>query len=375
MKRILVINPGSTSTKAAVYEDLERVAEESLQMDENFVREFTHPTQQLDVRTKQIEDFMAKNHYTVDDFDIILGRGGMIPNCPGGAYKVNQLMVDVLTYCPSGTHASNLGAMVGYRISQGKVPVVITDPIVVDEMIDIAKVTGMPEIRFRAITHVLNSRYVARETAEQMGFDFFNTSYVVAHLGGGVSCNAYVNGKLIDCLCTDTGAMSPQRCGYVPLRPLVDMCYSGRYTQKEMQAKVSPEGGLYAYLGTQDAYDIELRCNAGEEKARFLMKAMAYQLAKGIGQMFVATNCEAKAIVLTGAMARWKELVKLITERVEKLAPVNVIPGEREMIAMAKTGLRVLEGTEEAREYDLIPPQFKDEAELYAFINKQRENA
>ena len=372
MKRILVINPGSTSTKIAVYEDLECVAEESLKMDEEFVRQNSLPTQQLDVRTAQIEEFMAKNNYTVDDFDIILGRGGMIHSCPGGAYQVNQLMVDVLTYAPSGTHASNLGALVGYRIAQGKKPVVITDPIVVDEMYDIAKVTGMPGVEFKPITHVLNSRYVARETAEQMGYDFFNTSYVVCHMGGGVSCNAYKNGKLVDCQCTETGAMSPQRCGYLPPRAVINMCFSGEYTKDQMMSKVSPEGGLYAYLGTQDAYEIELRVNGGDKQAEFLMRAMGYQLAKGIAQMYAATDCEAKAIVLTGAMARWKQLVQIISDQVGKLAPINVIPGEREMIAMAKTGVRVLDGTEVAKEFDRIPPQFKDKEDFYKFVAEQQ---
>lgn len=372
MKRILVINPGSTSTKIAVYEDLNCVAEESLKMDENFVRENSLPTQQLDVRTEQVREFMKKNNYTVDDFDIIMGRGGMVPYCPGGAYAVNQMMVDVLTYAPYGTHASNLGALVGYRLAEGKKPVAITDPIVVDEMYDIAKVTGIPGVTFNPITHVLNSRYVARETAEEMGYDFFNTSYVVCHMGGGVSTNAYKNGKLVDLLCTETGAMSPQRCGYVPPRAIINMCFSGEYTKADMMKLVSPEGGLYAYLGTQDAYEIELRVNGGDEKAEFLMRAMAYQLSKAIGQMFVATGCEAKAIVLTGAMARWKQLVQIITENVEKLAPVKVIPGEREMIAMAKTGLRILEGTEVAKEYDILPKGYATKADFDAFVAEEK---
>ncbi len=369
MRKILVINPGSTSTKIAIFEDMNKVGEVNLKMDENFVRTHSTVMEQAEYRTELVRDFLKEHGYAVEDFDIIAARGGYLPSCKGGIYAVNQLMLDVLKYAPQGQHASSLAAVIGYRLCGGKKPVIICDSISVDEMLPVAKVTGLPMIKRKPVAHVLNSRYAAREVAGKLGKDFENSKYIVCHMGGGCSVNAYDNGKLVD---TTADMMTPQRAGNLPNGDLVDLCFSGEYTQAKLHAMLIPEGGFYAYLGTQDAMEVENRAKAGDKLCRQLYEAMAYQINKCIGSMVMALGGDVDALVLTGALARSELLVKPIKAACGKVLHIEIIPGERELEALADGAIAALDGTREVMEYDVIPERFSNADEFYKFVESQK---
>lgn len=367
MKKILVINPGSTSTKIAIFEDMNKLGEVNLKMDEDFVRTHSVVMEQAEYRTELVRDFLVEHGYKVEDFDIIAARGGFLPPCKGGIYAVNQLMLDVLKYAPTGQHASSLAAVIGYQLCEGKKPVIICDSISVDEMYPIAKVTGLPMVKRKAVAHVLNSRYAAREVANKLGKDFESGKYIVCHMGGGCSVNAYENGKLVDTTCD---MMTPQRSGNLPNEELIGLCFSGKYTQAKLRSMTIPEGGFYAYLGTQDAMEVENRAKSGDEQCKMLYEAMAYQINKCIGSMVMALGGEVDALVLTGALARSELLVKPITEACGKTLHIEIIPGERELEALADAAIAALDGTRQVMEYDVIPEQFGSVEEFYKFVDE-----
>lgn len=370
-KNIFTINCGSTSTKIALYKNKELVVKSEQHIDADKIKDMKLVIEQLDLRTEQILDFFKTHDIDPATFDIIVTRGGTLPpvtHC--GAYSVNELMLAVLKYAPPAQHASSLSCMIGKKIAEPyNTPVIIYDPPSIDEADPIAKITGIPEITNVPVDHPLNSRKVGFEVAAKLGKKFDELNFIIAHLGGGISISCYNKGKFIDWIFDDEGPMSPQRAGRIPTRFLVDLCYSGKYTKSEMKSKLTAKGGLVAYLGTQDAREIEKMIEEGNEKAKELYTAMAYQVAKGIGEMSTVTCGNVDRIILTGGIAYSKKFTDMVSERVSFIAPIEIVPGEMEMEALALGGLRVLEGVEPIHEYDIYPKGFSSIEELKANKN------
>jgi len=349
---ILAINPGSTSTKIAVYEN----------ETELFTTNIVHPQEELDkissineqfgYRKNVILDYLRDKGFELSKLSAVVGRGGMLPPVKSGSYKVNDLMVDTLSNRPSIQHASNLGGPIAYEIAKSVgVEAYIYDSPRVDELIDIARISGLKEIPRTSTVHTLNSRAMAIKYAKSIGKAYSDLNLVVAHLGGGISLSCHEHGQMVDIVSDDEGPFSPERAGRVPCSKLVDLCYSGEYTQKELHKLLRGKGGLKSYLNTADAREVERRANEGDEYAKTVYEAMAYQVAKSIGEMATVVSGDVDAIILTGGIAYSKMFTDFITNRVKFISKVVVLPGENEMESLAYGVLRVLKGEETAREY------------------------
>ena len=350
-KHILAINPGSTSTKVALYRDHEALFSKSL-VHGDVVQKFDGILNQYPMRLEAIEEFLRENGIDVRQLDAIVGRGGLLLPVRTGAYRVNRTMLDRLRDPDTQPHESNLGAILADAIArEAKVEAYIYDAVRVDELEDIARVTGMPEITRVAATHTLNSRGMCMRLAAQENKDYLDLNIIVAHMGGGVSLNVHKKGRMVEIVSDDEGPFSPQRCGAVPCRPLVNMCFSGRYTKADIQRRQKSAGGLMGYLGTDDTREVERRVLAGDEQAEKILSAMAYQIAKAIGELAAAVDGEVDHIILTGGIAYSEMFTGWIAKKVRFIAPVRVMPGECEMEALAFGVLRVLSGEEKAREY------------------------
>lgn len=345
---ILVINPGSTSTKVAIFEDEEKKIQQTLRHDASELEKFDDLMEQEEFRKRAIIDFIESNGYKIDDFNAIACRGGILPPLESGTYIVNEEMVDYLKNKTKVKHASNLAAVIGYSLSNGKIPVYITDPVSVDEMIDEARLSGIPEIERLSLAHALNIKAVAREVAEkQLGKKYEDLNMVVVHLGGGISVTAHEKGRMIDVNnANDEGPFSPERAGELPVGDVAKLCFSGKYDKKELKKMFIGKGGLVAYLGTNDVKSV---CEKQNEAEMFIIDAMIYQIAKEIGGMCAVLKGKVDAIVITGGIANNAEVVEKIKSYVFKFAPVFSVPGEFEMEALAKGALRVLKGEEKAK--------------------------
>ncbi len=344
---ILVINPGSTSTKVAIFEDDIKKVQETLRHDVEELEKFSDLMEQEDFRKEAILKFVESNGYKLEDFDAIACRGGILPPLESGTYIVNEEMVDYLKNKTRVKHASNLAAVIGYSLSGGKIPVYITDPVSVDEMIDEARLSGIPEIERLSLAHALNIKAVAREVANQLGKRYEELNMVVAHLGGGISVTAHEKGRMIDVNnANDEGPFSPERTGELPVGDVAKLCFSGKYTKEELKKMFIGKGGVVAYLGTNDVKKV---MEEGTEEEKFIIDAMVYQIAKEIGGMCAVLKGKVDAIVITGGIANNVEVVEKIKSYVFKFAPVFSVPGEFEMEALAKGALRVLKGEEEAK--------------------------
>ncbi len=353
-KKVLAINPGSTSTKLAIYEDDTCIFKDSIKHDAEEISTFERIIDQYDYRKKAIMEALEKSDISINDFDAVVGRGGMLKPIEGGTYAVSDAMIDYIKKAPRGEHASNLGCVLAKEIADAtKVPSYIVDPVAVDEMEDIARYTGMPEIRRDSLFHALNQKAVALKAAKDLGKPYKSLNLIVAHLGGGISVGAHRKGRVIDVnnALDGDGPMSPERSGQVPLGPLYKMIFKGEHTLKEIQKKNYGQGGLVAYLGTNDGQEIEQRIKQGDEHAKFVFSVMCYQIAKEIGSCATVLKGDVDAIVLTGGVAYDKLAVRLIKERVAFIADVLIYPGEDEMEALALGALRVLNGDEEAKIY------------------------
>ena len=353
--RILAINPGSTSTKLAVYEDEKCVFNASIKHDSNVILSFNKIIDQYDFRMEAILNELKKDKIDLSMFDAIVGRGGMLKPIPSGTYAVTDQMIEDMKIAKRGEHASNLGCLIAKNIAdQYHIPSFIVDPVAVDEMDDIARYTGMPEIQRDSLFHALNHKAVARKVAKDLKKPYEELNLVLAHLGGGISVAAHHFGRVIDVnnALDGDGPMSPERSGEVPMGPLYKMVFSGKYTLKEIQRKNYGQGGLVAYLGTNDGATINKRIQVGDEKAEFIHRVMCYQIAKEIGAYATVLKGRVDAIVLTGGLAYNKLTVDLIKDRVAFIAPVLVYPGEDEMEALAEGALRVLRKEEKAKIYE-----------------------
>lgn len=355
-KWILTINPGSTSTKVALFDGDTELVREELKVDADEVRNFPLMLDQLPLRERDMERFLARNQIDVASLDMIVCRGGSMNGVNSGAYAVDEHVLTILEYAPRTQHASSMACFIGHKLSeQYGVPVIFYDSPSASDAEDIVHYTGMPGEKRWASDHCLNSRIVAREVAERLGKRYEDCNIIVAHLGGGITLSFHSDGIMVDTVADDEGPMSPQRAGRMPSTALIEMCYSGTYTKKEVLRKMRGEGGLSAYLGVQDAREIEAMIADGNQLAKDLYWYMSYQVSKAIGELSVVRSGKLDRIVLTGGMAYSKMLTTWIKERVEFLAPVEIVPGEREMLALARGGQRVLDGIEPVKKYRWLP--------------------
>jgi len=353
--KILAINPGSTSTKIAIYHDKELVYKKSIKHSTEIINSFDSVYDQFNFRYDAIMSTLDETNTTVNDLDAVVGRGGMLKPIKGGTYLINQYMLDYVKEAPRGEHASNLGCVLAKKIADKiKVPSYIVDPVAVDEMNDIARFTGMPNIKRQSLFHALNQKAVALKAASYLQQPYNELNLIVAHLGGGISVGVHEKGRVIDVnnALDGDGPMSPERSGGVPIGPLYKMALSGEYTLKEIQKMNYGNGGMVAYLGTNDGYEIEQMIKEGNEQAKFILDVMCYQIAKEIGAGATVLNGKVDGIVITGGLAYDKMIIELIKNRVEFIARVLVFPGEDEMEALAYGALRVLKGEENHQEYN-----------------------
>ncbi len=352
--KILAINTGSTSTKIALYENEKAVYVKNIGHSMADLSRYNNIADQYEMRKEAVLSVLDENRTGLADLSAVVGRGGLLPPVKSGAYEINGEMIDRLVNRPVVEHASNLSAIIAYEIVRGlNIPAYIYDPITVDELEPVARITGMPEIERRSLIHALNMRAAAIKTAEKMGRPYPETTLIIVHIGGGISLSLHKNGRMIDILADDDGPFSMERAGRIPDTQMADLCYSGKYDLKTMYRKLRGKGGITAHLGTNSAVEVEERIARGDERAKLIYRAMAYQIAKGIGELSTVVKGGVDRIVITGGVAYSKMLTGWIRESVEFIAPVDVIPGENELEALAMGTLRVLRGQEKAYVYDL----------------------
>ncbi|WP_420855375.1 butyrate kinase [Virgibacillus indicus] len=352
--RILVINPGSTSTKIGVFDEETCIFEKTIRHTLDEIRGFERVIDQYDYRKKIILDTLHYEGINISKLNAVCGRGGLLRPIEGGTYEVNDPMLEDLKRGLNGEHASNLGGIIAHEIASGlNIPAYIVDPVVVDELEEIARYSGVPDIPRKSIFHALNQKAVARKAAADINEKYENMNLIVTHMGGGITVGAHKKGKVIDVnngLHGD-GPFSPERAGTVPAGDLVSLCFSGQYYVDEVMKKVVGKGGLMAYLGTNDAVEVEKRIAAGDELAKKTYEAMAYQIAKEIGSMSAVLSGKVDLIVLTGGLAYGKTFVEMITEHINWIADTVIYPGEDELQALNEGVLRVLHEEELPKVY------------------------
>ncbi len=349
MFTILVINPGSTSTKVALFENERNAAQENIQLTDEITR--LNLWDQFDSRCHTVDSFLQKKH--VKELHAIVGRGGLLRPMSRGTFSINETMLNDARTGLQGQHASNLGcAMAFYFAQQWACPSFIVDPVCVDEMEPLARYSGHPLITRKSLSHALNIGAVTNKRAQEVHKKVKDTRFVVAHLGGGISVAAVKGGRIIDVNnAAADGPFSPERSGTLPMLQFVDVCFSGDYSKAEIKKMVMGEGGLKAYLGTAAVTVIEQRIQNGDEQAAEIFDAMCYQIAKEIAAMSSVLMGQVDNIILTGGLAHSQRLVNNIKSRTAFIAPLKIYPGEFEMEALALGALRVLSGEEEAIEY------------------------
>ncbi|MBM7584557.1 butyrate kinase [Bacillus pakistanensis] len=352
--RILVINPGSTSTKIGVFDNEMSILEKTIRHDTDKINEFPNIIDQYEFRKDMILQTLDEEGINISKLSAVCGRGGLLKPIEGGTYNVNEEMLKDLREGYSGQHASNLGGIIAYEIATGlNIPSFIVDPVVVDELAPIARISGFSQIERKSIFHALNQKAVARRVAKELNKKYEDLNLIITHMGGGITVGVHQNGKVIDVnngLHGD-GPFSPERAGTVPAGDLIELCYSGNYYRDEIMKKLVGQGGLVGYLGTNDAIKVEEMIENGDEQAALVYDAMAYQIAKEIGGASAVLQGKVDAIILTGGLAYGKGFVKAISERINWIADVVVQPGENELQALAEGALRVLKGEEKEKTY------------------------
>ncbi|MDF2949489.1 MAG: butyrate kinase [Sedimentibacter sp.] len=353
--RQLIINPGSTSTKIAVYKDENSIFEITLRHSNEELGIYSKVSDQFEFRKDLIVNSLKENNITLESLDAVVGRGGLLKPIEGGTYAVNDKLVEDLKTNTKGEHASNLGGLIARSIGdEANIPSFIVDPVVVDEMIDVARISGHPNFERVSIWHALNQKAVARRAAtEKFGKKYDEMNFVVVHLGGGISVGAHKKGKVIDVnnALNGEGPFSPERSGSLPAEQLVKTCFSGDYSESDIKKMIVGKGGISAYLGTNNAKEVSDKAKAGDDKAKLIYSAMAYQVAKAVGEYAVVLDGEVDAILITGGIAYDKDFVAMIEKKVKFIAEVIAYPGEDELLALAQGGLRVLRQEESAKEY------------------------
>ncbi|MFH2001458.1 MAG: butyrate kinase [Planctomycetota bacterium] len=350
---VLAINPGSTSTKIAIFQDRERVLGENIFHSTGALSAFNKITDQQVLRKAVILNFLKENAFDVKSLSAVVGRGGMLTPMESGTYVVDPLMVAHLRNHPI-EHASNLGAILAWEIaeSSGR-KAYIVDPIVVDEMDEVAKVTGLPEIRRLSIFHALNQKAAAREAAKILGKSYGSSRLIVVHLGGGISVGAHRRGRVVDVnnALNGDGPMGPERAGSLPAWQLVEMALSGEYDRAALKQRITGRGGLMAHLGTNDVREVKTAIEQENKASTLIYHAMAYQVAKEIGAMAAVLEGKVDAVVFTGGIAYDREFLNLVKRRIVFIAPTIDLPGEDEMASLAEGVLRVLNGEESEKRW------------------------
>ena len=351
MSTILALNPGATSTKLAVFQDETVLFKTTVEHQGASLDAYPKVIDQLDYRLDLIRTTLAEAGIKLNTLDAIVGRGGLLKPIEGGTYLVNERMISDLT--TGREHASNLGGILSQVLATPLgIPAYIVDPVSVDEMAPEARISGLPQLPRISFSHALNSKSVARRAAKEMGGTYADYNFVVAHLGTGISITAHRKGRMIDVSGADEeGPFSPARCAGVPAFLLAKLCYSGKYTQKEMMTLMMGEGGLYAHLGTRDVREAESMAEAGDTHAKTVLLAMAYRIAREIGAMATVLKGDVDKVIITGGIAYSKQMVAEVSSRVAFVAPIEVMPGEEELPALAEGALRVLRGQEAAKVY------------------------
>ena len=351
--KILIINPGSTSTKIGVYEDETQVMEETLRHSTEEIAQYATIYDQKDFRKEVILSVLKEKGVDLKDIDVVVGRGGLLKPIPGGTYETTPELLEDLKIGKQGQHASNLGGILAKEIaSEINVPSYIVDPVVVDELQDVARLSGHPKMPRISIFHALNQKAVAKRYAKEVGKAYEDLNLIVVHMGGGVSVGAHKNGKVIDVAnaLDGDGPFSPERAGGLPSGALMKVCFSGKYTQAEVGKMINGNGGFNAYVGTNDMRDL-VKLAKDDEKAQLVMDAFHYQLAKEIGAMAVVLGGKVDQIILTGGLAYNAITQEYFKEHVSFLAPITIYPGEDELLALAQGAIRVMSGEEPAMKY------------------------
>ncbi len=350
--KVLVINPGATSTKVAVFEEEQELLKKSIVHTAQELEGFDRVIDQADFRQRAVLEAVAEGGFRLEDFDAVCGRGGLYRPIPSGTYAVSDRVMQDVEQAPYGEHPSNLGAYLARRIGDlVGIPAFFVDPVCVDEMTEVAHVSGFAEFRRLSQFHALNQKSVGRKAARQLGKSYEETRLIVCHLGGGVSVAAHDHGRVVDVFnVKDEGAMGMDRGGGLPVNQLIDYCYAGR-SREEVKRTLGRRSGMLSYVGTTDFREICARVVSGDERFTAAYRALVYQLAKDIGAMAAVLHFEVDAIVYTGGMAYEQFFCDDITAYVGRLAPVLRFPGEEEMRALAEGALRVLHGEAQAETY------------------------
>ncbi|MFA6922858.1 MAG: butyrate kinase [Bacteroidales bacterium] len=353
---ILVVNPGSTSTKIAVYYNNKSIFQNNITHSAEEIGRFKKISDQYEFRKNIILEELKNAGININNIVIIIGRGGLVKPIKSGVYEVNEKMIKDIKNEALGQHASNLGGLIAQDIAKSlpKAKAYIADPVVVDELEDIARVAGHPAFERISIFHALNQKIIAKTYAKSRVQKYEDLNLIVAHIGGGVTIGSHKKGRVIDVNqgLDGEGPFSPERSGTLPVGALVKLCFSGKYSQDEIKKMITGKGGLTAYLGTNNALEVEERIRKGDKKAKFIYEAMAYQIAKEIGSASAVLFGKVDAILITGGVAYDEIFVNWIKERVEFIAPVFVYPGEDEMKALAINALGVLKGEIEVFKYE-----------------------
>ena len=350
--KVLVINPGATSTKIAVFDEDKQVFKKGIDHSAQELDQFDRVIDQADYRQKAILDAVAESGYQLSDFDAVCGRGGLYRAIPSGTYAVSDAVMRDVEQAPYGEHPSNLGAYLAKKLGDMVgIPAFFVDPVCVDEMTEVAHVSGFREFRRQSLFHALNQKATARKAAEQMGKRYEDVKLIVCHLGGGVSVAAHDHGRVVDVFnVKDEGAMGLDRGGSLPVNALINYCYSGK-SKEEVKRIFGRQSGMFSYVGTTDFREICAKVVEGDPKFVQAYEALVYQLAKDIGAMAAVLHFDVDAIVYTAGMAYEEFFCKDISKYVAKLAPTIRLPGEEEMRSLAEGALRVLHGEQEAGVY------------------------
>ena len=349
---ILTINPGSTTTKIAVFQDMVPLFTETITHDADKLKEMKGIFGQLHFRESLIKQVVAKNNYDIKNLNAVVARGGMIIGLHGGGYKVTPALCKAMRDPENPPHASSMGAQLAFDIADPLgIPSFIYDSTMGCELSEVAKVSGLAEIERYGCCHVLNARAQAMNYAATKGVDYKDLRLLVCHMGGGITVSAHENGKIIDVSSYDDGPMSPERTGGIPLILWTKLCFSGKYTEEEVEKLIAGRGGLVSYLGTTDCREVEAMIEAGDKRAATVYEAMAYQVSKSIAQMSVALRGKVDAIILTGGAAHSKKLPSMIKDYAGHIGTFVLMPGEDELEALANGAARIMSGKEEAREY------------------------
>ncbi len=354
--KLLIINPGSTSTKVAIFQDKECLFKKNIKHSAEEIAPFEHIADQYHFRKDVILNELKESNMELGDVDMVVGRGGLLKPLTSGIYEVNEAMIRDLVNSPVGEHACNLGGLIADDIAKSiGVKAYIADPVIVDEMDDIARFSGHPAFPRLSVFHALNQKVIARHHAAIVGKKYEELNLIGIHLGGGISVAAHKKGRVVDVnnALNGEGPFTPERSGTLPSGPLMNACFSGKYTHKEMDLMLKGQGGYVAYLGTNDALEVENRVKAGDKEAELVYRAMAYQVAKEVGGLAAsAFSMDVDAIFVTGGVAYDKAFCKLLDNHLNKIAPVCVYPGEDEMMALTLNGLMVLNKEVEAKIYE-----------------------